>query len=222
MYCRDIQPVAGIAPAALVEKLRDAVRAEVARQIHAPFSGKIDVETASDGETLRGYFRQVTISAENLRVGDGESGHLPLVVQELRCELSGLTVNPYRLRDGELELLSLEELVPHLLLREEDVNIWLSGQGQLSAQVAFRDGAIRATMRRPRWPAIEITAVPEIVAESNIGLRFRQLRVAGVPFPTFLLSLPASAYNPILKQMPCRIRFAELRCENGTLLISGN
>jgi hypothetical protein len=225
MYRRDVRPLEGVAPQKVVEKLRSAVQNEISRISHAPFAGRVEIDATSDEETLRGRFRRIAFSAENLKIAGRSPQEPALLAGEIGFELFGVAVNPYRLRDGELELLSLEELAPHLLIREDDASLWLRAAARDGgARIAFRDGSIHASVRPEKWPALELVVAPRIVAGSagnNVGLDFERLRVAGVRLPTFLVEALASQYNPILKQMPCRVRIATLACRDGMLTISG-
>ncbi|HTD53469.1 MAG TPA: LmeA family phospholipid-binding protein, partial [Thermoanaerobaculia bacterium] len=225
VYTRDVRPLEGIAPQELVEKLRSAVQNEISRTTHTPFVGRIDIDPTSDEETLRGRFRRIAFSAENMTIAGRSPGDPAIVAREIGFELFGVAVNPYRLRDGELELLSLEELAPHVLIREDDASLWLSAAARDGgARMTFRDGSIHASVHPERGPALELVVAPRIVAGSagsNLGLDFESVHAAGMRIPTFLVSALASQYNPILKQMPCRVRIATLACGNGILTISG-
>jgi len=221
VYRRGVQPVRGIAPQQMVERVQKAIGRQIERELHAPFAGRVELELLSDDETLRGHFRRVMISARDQRIG-GKPDEPGLRVREIACVLGNVTINPYAL-DGEreLEVLSLDELTPHVQLSEEDVNAWLDPpQRATGIRVAFQNGAIRARATRARMPSIEIVARPEIVENQNLRLRWEGLRVAHVPVPTFLLAALMSAYNPILKEMPCRIRITQLRCERGEWTIN--
>ena len=225
LYRRDVRPLDGVAPQEVVEKLRSAVQNEIFRISHAPFAGRVEIDATSDEETLRGRFRRIAFSAENLKIAGRSPEDPALLAREIGFELFGVAVNPYRLRDGELELLSLDELAPHLVIREEDASLWLrAAVRDGGARIAFRDGSIHAAVRPEKWPALELVVAPRIVtgsAGNNVGLDFERLRVAGVRLPTVLVEALASQYNPILKQMPCRVRIATLVCRDGMLTISG-
>jgi hypothetical protein len=222
VYRRDVQPVAGISALELVEKLREAMRSEASSEIHAPFAGRVEVETYSDEETLRGRFRRLALKGEDQRLGGGADAKSGLRVRELGCELDNVTVNPRRLAsDGELEVLALDALTPHLRLREEDVASWLRGRESVRGlQVIFQGGLVRARLLRDRSPGAEIALRPEIVDGQNLGFRVESFRLAGMPIPSVLLSALIFAYNPILKEMPCRIEIARLRCERGELAVN--
>jgi hypothetical protein len=225
LYRRDIRPLEGVAPKELVEKLRSAVRNEISRIAHASFDGRIEIDATSDEETVRGRFRRIAFSAENFKIAGRSPEDPALLAREIGFELLGVAVNPYRLRDGELELLSLDELAPHLVIREEDASLWLrAAVRDGGARIAFRDGSIHATARPEKWPALELDVAPRIVAGStgnNVSLDFAAFRVSGVRLPTFLAEALASQYNPVVKQMPCRVRIATLACRDGMLTISG-
>jgi hypothetical protein len=225
LYRLDVRPLEGVSPQELVEQLRSAVQNEISRISHSPFTGRIEIEATSDEETLRGRFRRIAFSAENLKIAGRSPEDPAILAREIGFELLGVAVNPYRLRDGALELLSLEELAPHLVIREDDASLWLrAAVRDGGARIAFRDGSIHASVRPEKWPALELVVAPRIVAGSagnNVGLDFGALRVAGVRLPTFLVEALASQYNPIVKQMPCRVRIATLACRDGMLTISG-
>jgi hypothetical protein len=225
LYRREIRPLEGVAPQELVERLRIAVRNEISRIAHASFDGRIEIDATSDEETLRGRFRRIAFSAENFKIAGRSPEDPALLAREIGCELLGVAVNPYRLRDGELELLSLDELAPHVLIREDDASLWLrAAVRDGGARIAFRDGSIHATVRPEKWPILELEVAPRIVAGSagnNVGLDFAAFSVSGLRLPTFLVEALASQYNPIIKQMPCRVRIATLACRDGMLTISG-
>ena len=225
LYRRDVRPLEGVSPKELVEELRSAVQNEISRISHFPFAGRIEIDATSDEETVRGRFRRIAFSAENFKIGGRSLEDPALLVREIGFELFGVAVNPYRLRDGELELLSLEDLAPHLVVREDDASLWLrAAVRDGGARIAFRGGSIHAMVRPEKWPALELEITPRIVAGSagnNVGLDFERLRVSGVRLPTFLVEALASQYNPILKQMPCRLRIATLACRDGMLTIGG-
>jgi hypothetical protein len=216
VFVRDVKPVPGVAPAELVEMLRGAACREMERQIRGPFSGRIEVETFSDAETLRGRFRRLGISAGDLPVGGSAAGRAPLLLREMACDLLDLSVNPYRLRDGKLEILSLKTVAPRVRVREEDLNAWLAAQsGRVRARVRFEGGTIRALFRGKGFPSVDLALVPRIVGGINVGVDFDALRVGGFRVPVFPLAVAASQYNPVLKEMPCRFRIAALKCEKG-------
>jgi hypothetical protein len=221
VYRRAVQPAPGVAPQQMVEKVQKALERQIGRELHAPFTGRVELETLSDEETLRGHFRRVMISARDQRIG-GRPDEPGLRVRQIACVLGDVTVNPYALEaERELEVLSLAELTPYVQLREEDVNAWLDPPHRATGiRVAFQNGMIRVRATRARMPSVEIVATPEIVESQNLRLRWEGLRVAGVPVPTFLLAAVTSAYNPILKEMPCRIRITRLRCERGEWTIN--
>jgi hypothetical protein len=222
VYRRDVRPIPGISVPDLVERLRTAIQAEVERQIHAPFRGRIEIESYSDEDTLRGHFRRLTISGRDQPVAERGADGSGLRVREVGCELDGVTVNPFRLaRDGELEVLSLEALTPHLRLRQQDVQSWLHEQKSgPELHVSFQGGLVQLQLARARMPSFTLVFKPEIVEGQNIGFRPETLRAAAVKLPRVFLAALLVAYNPILKEMPCRIHIVQLRCDGGELAIN--
>jgi hypothetical protein len=223
IWVRDVRPVAGIAPSDLVARFQAAVRREIERHTRSGFPVEIRVEPISDEETLRGRFRRVSVSARDAVFAGRRPGDSALRIRELECDLENVAVNPYRiLETGELELLSLDAVTPRLALSEEDVNACLSaGRSDGAARVAFRDGRIRLSLRPKELPTMDLVLEPRIAGHDNLALGFESWRVAGIPLPASLLAIVASQYNPILKEMPCRVRLVAVRCERGLLRIEG-
>jgi hypothetical protein len=205
----------------MVERLRTAIRRQMEREIRAPFEGRVEIEALSDEETLRGHFRRWIVSAENQRIEE-RPDHPGLRLREVGFDLDNVTVNPYRLgEEQELEILAVDELTPRVRLLEADVNAWLDqGPRAPRIRVEFQNGVLRVRAERSGMPRIEVALRPEIFEAQNLRVRFEALRVAGVRLPTFPLAAVMSAYNPILKEMPCRIALAHLQCDRGEWTIN--
>jgi hypothetical protein len=220
IWIRDVRPVAGVAPAELVERVRTAALREIERRTRSSFRGSIAIETLSDEATRKGEFRRITVSAAELSFAGKRPGDAELRIRDFACDLEGITINPYRLlEDGDLEILSLEAVDPRLAISEDDVNSYLAARGGGASRVGFDADRIRVWIRETRLPSLELTLFPRVVGGSNVAIDFESLRLAGIPLPPWFVALLASQYNPILKQMPCRVRLGSVRCERGVLRV---
>ena len=223
IWVRDVRPLSDLSPAEVVERLKSAVVRDVERRLRARFGGNVDIQTISDEKTLRGQVRRISVFARDLEVGGAGGGTAALRIRELACELEDVGINPYRLRDtGELELLSLGAVTPRLSLAEEDVNAYLAAHGDgTPSRVSFRGGRIELTMTGRRLPPVRLVVKPRLVAGSNVALAFESFRLAGVPLPASLAAVLASPYNPIFKEMPCRVHLSAVLCDRGELRVEG-
>lgn len=224
IYVRDITPVSGITPEALMGRFKSALMNYLGRYVKDPQGWVIRVEPFSDKDTLSGRFRRVSFSMESARVSSKPDGRQSLMVRDLGMDLSDLTVNPYKLvRDGEFEIISLMDATPHFRITQTDLNAYLSGlKGVPHSEVEFQEGKMRIHADSKGWiPHLDLALEPNLVNEENLGYKFLQFHVGGIWLPAFLPQILTEKFNPALKPMPCRMHLRTLKIENGEFILNG-
>lgn len=223
IYVREITPVSGITPMAFIQKFESALARYIAQYVTEPEGWTVSVEPLSDRDTLTGRFRKVRFSMTSAQVNRKSVGGDPLTLRDLGMELSDLTINPYKLlRDGDLEIISLMEATPHLMITEADLNRYLSSlKGGLHARVEFQEGKVRIHGKSTGWiPQLDLDLEPKLVNDENIGFEFLRFRIGGLWVPTLIPQILTAKFNPALKPMPCRMHLRALRTDRGELVLN--
>ncbi len=224
IYVREITPVSGITPVAFIQKFESALAQYIAQYVKEPEGWTVSVEPLSDRDTLTGRFRKVSFSMKSAQVNRKSVGGDPLTLRDLGMELSDLTINPYKLlRDGDIEIISLMEATPHLMITEADLNRYLSSlKGGLHARVEFQEGKVRIHGKSTGWiPQLDLDLEPKLVNDENIGFEFLRFRIGGLWVPTLIPQILTAKFNPALKPMPCRMHLRTLRSDHGRLILNG-
>ncbi len=223
IYVREITPVSGITPEVFIRKFESALARYISQYVKDPEGWTVSVEPLSDRDTLTGRFRKVSFSMKSAQLNGKPVSGNPLTIRDLGMELSDLTINPHKLlRDGDLEIISLMEATPRLMITEADLNRYLSGlKGGIHAKVEFQEGKVRIHATSKGWiPQLDLDLEPNLVNEENIGFEFLRFRIGGLWVPTFIPQILTAKFNPALKPMPCRMHLRTLRTDRGELVLN--
>lgn len=222
IYAREVAPV----PASgrdVARRLQSAVIETLGRYAREVEEARVSVDEISDEDSRRGRFRSITVAARSLRLPARRNESESLVLHDLAVESRRVSIDPHALmREGEIRILALEEIVPRVRVAESDVNAFLAARpGRLTGRVRFSAGRIEAEgLAARRGPHVDLAVAPVLVGGSNVHVAIRRLRVGGVPIPPFIAQALVAGNNPLLKPMPCRVRLDSLRVGAGMLAVN--
>ena len=218
---RRLEPVRGMAPAELAERLRRGVAGLLADVVRDAQGFHIALDYRDDA-LLAGSVAAVTVEAQSALVGEFARRKPPLRVGPVRLRLRQVVVNPGRLAaTGAVELLDVGSLhVERLGIAEPDLAEFIAQQrGLAGLRAAMDDGWIKA-----RWalPGPGLSARLALGAGSPpdpFTLRAADVRYGGIRLPSLLVNWIVRNFDPTprLRRLPMPVSMAPIRIQRGRL-----
>lgn len=221
---RSLAAVEGVTPEAMARRFEAGARlflGQYAREVEG-----LEIRVASTpGELLQGGIDRVHVAAGKATVGEFSRKRPPLTVRDVRFTLEGLRVNPHRLlATGEVEPLEIGRLlVHHLVVAEEDLRAFLSGQPRLTGlRVRLGDGSAAVELRQP---GPDLNARLRLVVPgprgAAFGLEVEAVRLGGFPLPDGLTHWVVRHYDPAprLSRLPVAVRLEPVSIRTGRIEI---
>jgi len=218
---RRLEPVRGVAPAELAERLRRGVAGLLADVVRDVQRLRITLDYRDDA-LLAGSVAAVTVEAQSALVGEFARRKPPLRIGPVRLRLRDVVVNPGRLAaTGAVELLDVGSLhVERLGVAEPDLAEFIAQQRGLAGLRATMDaGWIQA-----RWalPGPGLSARLALAAGSPpdpFTLRAADVRYGGVRLPPLLVDWIVRNFDPTprLRRLPMPVSMAPIRIQRGRL-----
>ena len=223
---RRLEPVRGLAPAELAERLRRGVAGLLADVVRDAQGFRIALDYRDDA-LLAGSVAAVTVEAQSALVGEFVRRKPPLRIGPVRLRLRDVVVNPGRLAaTGAVELLDVGSLhVERLGIAESDLAEFIAQQRGL--------GGLRATMDdgwiQARWalPGPGLSARLGLAAGSPpdpFTLLAADVRYGGVRLPRLLVNWIVRNFDPTprLRRLPMPVSMAPIRIERGRLEVGAD
>jgi dolichyl-phosphate-mannose-protein mannosyltransferase len=218
---RRLDPVRGMAPAELTERLRRGVTDLLADVVRDAQGLRVTVDYRDDA-LAAGSVAAVTVEAQSALVGEFARRKPPLRIGPVRLRLRDVVVNPGRLAaTGAVELLDVGALhVERLGVAERDLGEFIAQQrGLAGLRVSMDEGWIQA-----RWalPGPGLSARLGMAAGSPpdpFTLRAADVRYGGVRVPRLLVDWIVRNFDPTprLRRLPMPVLLAPIRIQRGWL-----
>lgn len=218
---RRLEPVRGVAPAELAERLRRGVTGLLADVVRDAHGLRVTVGYRDDA-LAAGSVDTVTVEAESALVGEFARRKPPLRIGPVRLRVRDVLVNPGRLAaTGTVELLDVGSLhVERLGIGERDLAEFIAQQRGLSGLRATMDaGWVHA-----RWalPGPGLSARLALAAGSPpapFTLRAADVRYGGVRLPDLLVDWIVRNFDPTprLRRLPMPVSMAPIRIQRERL-----
>ena len=218
---RRLEPVRGMPPAQLAERLRRGVAGLLANVVREPQGFRIALDYRDDALSA-GSVAAVTVEAQSALVGEFARQKPPLRIGPVRLRLRDVVVNPGRLAaTGAVELLDVGSLsVERLGIAESDLAAFIAQQrGLAGLRVTMIDGWIEA-----RWalPGPGLSARLGLASGSPpdpFTLLAADVRYGGVRLPRLLVNWIVRNFDPTprLRRIPMPVSMAPIRIEPGRL-----
>jgi hypothetical protein len=218
---RRLEPVRGVPPAELAERLRRGVGDLLADVVREARGLRVTLDYR-DEALAAGRVDAVTLEAESALVGEFARRKPPLRIGPVRLRARAVLVNPGRLAaTGAVELLDVGLLsVERLGVAETDLTEFIARQRGL--------GGLRATMEEgwvhAHWalPGPSLSARLALTAgppPQPFTLRAADVRYGGVRLPPLLVDWIVRNFDPTprLKRLPMPVSLATIRIVPGRL-----
>jgi hypothetical protein len=216
-------PVTGVAPAALLDQIREATAGALAWVVREPRGFEVTVEPLSDADTLRGRVRRLTVRLASGLVGDFRRKPAAVRVQDAHVELEDARINAHALvQRGALEILDARQVVVrHIAVRGDDLTRALTGLLPRGAEalVQIEKGRVTVEGRLYRL-GVALTVVPDFDPKTGtLAIWADRGRVGTLPVSGRLVNLGLALVNPVLRlrEQPVMIAPPRLVLENGVL-----
>jgi hypothetical protein len=220
---RRLEPVRGMAPAQLAERLRRGVAVLLADVVRDAQGLRVTLDYRDDA-LAAGSVAAVTVEAQSALVGEFARRKPPLRIGPVRLRLRDVIVNPGRLAaTGAVELLDVGALhVERLGIAERDLGEFIAQQrGLAGLRVTMDEGWIQA-----RWalPGPGLSARLALAAGSPpdpFTLRAADVRYGGVRLPRLLADWIVRNFDPTprVRRLPMAVLMAPIGIQRGRLEI---
>jgi hypothetical protein len=186
----------------------------------------LTVTPASDPETQLGRLQSVRVRARQARLGDFQHKPLGVRCEELDVEVSAVTFDWEAWQAGRLLLFDVGSLkVNRLRLQADPVNSDLAGSEDdlRKLRLDFSSGRLCAEWEgEPRAMVCTSLAVipdPQVPDSENLRFDLREVQLAGLAIPGWLLQPWVEDFNPLFKLagFPGRVLFGRLKLQNNAL-----
>jgi hypothetical protein len=218
---RRLDPVRGVAPAELAERLRRGVAGLLADVVRDAQGLRITLDYRDDA-LLAGSVAGVTVEAQSALVGEFVRRKPPLRIGPVRLRVRDVVVNPGRLAAaGTVELLDVGSLhVERLGVAERDLAEFIAQQrGLTGLRATMEEGWIQA-----RWalPGPGLSARLALAAggpPDPFTLRAADVRYGGVRLPRLLVDWIVRNFDPTprLRRLPMPVSMAPIRIQRERL-----
>ncbi|MGH7397455.1 MAG: LmeA family phospholipid-binding protein [Candidatus Rokuibacteriota bacterium] len=218
---RRLEPVHGIAPAELAERVRQGVGRLLADVVREAQDLRVTLDYR-DAALAAGRVDTVTVEARSALVGEFAQRKPPLRIGPVRLRVREVLVNPGRLAaTGAVELLDVGSLmVERLGIAERDLAEFVAQQrGLAGLRATMEEGWIDA-----RWalPGPSLSARLALAAGSPpdpFTLRAADVRYGGVRLPPILVDWIVRNFDPTprLRRQPMPVSMAPIRIRPGRL-----
>jgi 4-amino-4-deoxy-L-arabinose transferase-like glycosyltransferase len=216
---RRIHALAGVAPAEVARRLRQAQESAMADVIRETVGVHIAIDYEPEG-ILRGEIRRVRVNAEAATIGElKRRDRAPLRVRNLCIEVEDLLVNPHRLmHTGGIEVLAARAFrIERATMTQADLDALLAGQ-PIGAWLTVRLGDGSAQVRlKGRLSGSALVGVSYGRPTAPVDLRVAELKVGGLPIPGVFTSWVIRHFDPTvrLRNLPVPVSIAPIHIGPG-------
>ena len=218
---RRLEPVRGVAPAELAERLRRGVAGLLADVVRDAKGLRVTLDYRDDA-LAAGSVDGVTVEAQSALVGEFARRKPPLRIGPVRLRVRDVVVNPGRLAaTGAVELLDVGSLhVERLGVAERDLGEFIAQQrGLAGLRTTMEEGWIQA-----RWalPGPGLSARLGLAAGTPpdpFTLRATDVRYGGVRLPRLLVDWIVRNFDPTprLRRLPMPVSMGPIRIQRERL-----
>ena len=184
---------------------------------------EIQIIPYGDDETLRGRFKEITISAGQAMIGDYKHKDAGMIVNDIKFTFQDITVNLYKLKEGKIEVISLKEVIPSGKIYAEDLRKFLEkeAKGIKNIDIHFNKNIIHLSADLNRYANLQMKFRPIVTPENNIGIKVDGLTMLSLPIPSFIINILLNNVY-VFKQdiTPCRVVLNNITIENEYLRIN--
>jgi hypothetical protein len=218
---RRLEPVRGVAPDELAERLRAGVARLLADVVRDAQGLRVTVEYRAEA-LAAGSVDTMTVEAESALVGEFVRRKPPLRIGPVRLRVRDLLVNPGRLAaTGAVELLDVGSLhVERLGIAERDLGEFIAQQrGLAGLRATMDDGWIEARWALPGPGLSARLALAPGSPPAPFTLRAADVRYGGVRLPGFLVDWIVRNFDPTprLRRLPMPVSMAPIRIQRERL-----
>ncbi len=208
LYKRDIVPISGVTAQDVIDMIREEIEKILSQFVKDHEGLEIQIIPYSDDETLRGRFKEITISAGKAMIGDYKHKDAGMMVNDIKFTFHDITVNLYELKNGNVQVISLKEVVPSGKIYAEDLRKFAAkeAKGIKNIDIHFNENIIHLSSDLNRYANLQVKFRPIVTPENNIGIKVEGLNMLSLPIPLFILNiLLHNVY--VFKQdiTPCRV-----------------
>ena len=208
IYKRDIVPLSDVTAQDVIDMIREEMEKILSQFVKEHEGLEIQIIPYVDDETLRGRFKEITISAGKAMIGDYKHKDAGMMVNDIKFTFHDITVNLYELKEGKVEVISLKEVIPSGKIYAEDLREFAAkeAKGIKNIDIHFNENIIDISSDLNRYANLRVKLRPIVTPENNIGIKVEGLNMLSLPIPSFVLNiLLHNVY--VFKQdiTPCRV-----------------
>ena len=218
---RRLEPVRGVAPVELAERLRRGVAGLLADVVRDAQGLRVNVDYRDDA-LAAGSVDTMTVEAESALVGEFIRRKPPLRIGPVRLRVRDMLVNPGRLAaTGAVELLDVGSLhVERLGIAERDLGEYIAQQrGLAGLRATMVEGWIQARWTLPGPGLSARLALGAGAPPAPFTLHAADVRYGGVRLPGFLVDWIVRNFDPTprLRRLPMPVSMAPIRIQRERL-----
>ena len=223
LYRRNIVPLSGVTAQDVIHMIREEIEKILTQFVKEHEGLEIQITPYSDEETLRGRFKEITISAGKAMIGDYKHKDAGMIVNDIKFTFHDITVNLYELKNGNVQVISLKEVVPSGKISADDLRGYLGkeAKGIKEIDIHFKDNTISIASILNSDIDIMLKFKPIITPENNIDIKVEGAKLLSIPIPSFIFNILLNNIH-IFKQdiTPCRVVLNNITIENQYLNIN--
>jgi hypothetical protein len=218
---RRLEPVRGVVPAELAERLRRGMAALLADVVRDARGLRVTLEYRDDA-LVAGSVDAVTVEAQSALVGEFARRKPPLRIGPVRLRGRDLVVNPGRLAaTGAVELLDVGSLhVERLGVAERDLGEFIVQQrGLAGLRTTMEEGWIQVRWALPGPGLSARLALGAGTPPDPFTLRATDVRYGGVRLPRLLVGWIVRNFDPTprLRRLPMPVSMGPIRIQRERL-----
>src|SRR3990167_896340 len=217
IYKRDIVPLASVTAQDVIDMIREEMEKILSQFVKEHEGLEIQIIPYVDDETLRGRFKEITISAGQAMIGDYKHKDAGMMVNDIKFTFHDITVNLYELKEGKVEVISMKEVIPSGKIYAKDLREFAAkeAKGIKNIDIHFNENIIDISSDLNRYANLRVKLRPIVTPENNIGIKVEGLNMLSLPIPSFVLNILLNNVY-VFKQdiTPCRVVLNSIKIEN--------
>ncbi|MBI3584992.1 MAG: glycosyltransferase family 39 protein [Nitrospinae bacterium] len=223
LYKRDIVPLSGVTAQDVIHMIKERLETILLQFVKDHEGLEIQIIPYGDEETLRGRFKEINILAKKAMIGDYKHKDAGMMVNDIKFTFHDITVNLYELKNGNVQVISLKDVIPSGKIYAEDLREFAAkeAKGIKHIDIHFNKNTIHLSADLNSYANLRVKLRPIVTPENNISIKVEGLNMLSLPIPSFILNiLMHNVY--VFKQdiTPCRVVLNNIKIENEYLRIN--
>lgn len=223
IYKRDIVPLSGVTAQDVINMIKEEMEKILSQFVKEHEGLEIQIIPYDNEETLKGRFKEITISAGKAMIGDYKHKDSGMMVNDIKFIFHDITINLYEFKKGKVKVISLKEVIPSGKIYAEDLREFAIKEAKdiKNINIHFNENIIHLSSELNRYANLHVKFRPIVTPENNIGIKVEGFNMLSLPIPSFVLNiLLHNVY--VFKQdiTPCRVVLNAIKIENEYLKIN--